>query len=422
MEGVATGPTLGGIRLQVVHGDTERGDSTLDTAYRLMIAVGLVLLLIGATAVIMLVSPGAAVALDRESAAAATRNSTSARDIYAKLADTDVAAGALFLAEDETRRAELITAYAITADRVQRALSEAQVHAHDDTDRLAQLTTIADELRVYRKVVDDGTVAGYGTDFAVQAVLASAYAREASHYMSAVLLPSVRRLSSDDQDRLTDARRDGRSRLIAGVVLPALSLLVLAAVQWWLWRRTRRRLNVGLLTATASIAVVLGLFLSSWAHWPAADTGFATVAARMDRQDQTQEQLGSLLSGRADVYLALGASVDADEHRRDFTARRLCVQVSCPALTGVWTARQSGDAKVFASAVEEVTKGDVAANFDAAARSLTDRLASGESEVDAAVGELPPAASQHRFQTPFFLLLAAVAATGGLSARLREYL
>lgn len=397
-----------------------------DTPARLVMWLALSTALTGALTLITLLSPGAATALDRDSAAAAARNSTSARAIYGGLADTDVAAAALFLAPDETRRASLIGAYVTTVDRVQRELSDAQVHAYADPDRLSRLTLIADELRVYRRVVDDGTTAGYGDDFAVQAVLASAYAREASHYMSEVVLPAVSHLSADDRDRLARARLDGRLWLAAAIATPVLVLAVLVAVQFWLWRRTRRRLNAGLLTASASVVAVLGLLIASWSHWPAADTGIGRVEARMDTQAATQERLGSLLSGRSDVYLALGASVDPEEHERDFLSRGLCGtradQLDCAALAGVWTARQSGDARVYGDAVAKVLSGGSAAMaFDAAARSLTDRLTLGERAVDAAVTALPAAPGQHRGLTSLLALVAALAAVAGLTVRLNEY-
>lgn len=426
---MAAQTTLGGTRPEIGpvwddHAGTRR--RRLDTPAQLMIVVGLVVALLAATAAVTLASPAAAEALGRDAAADTARNSTSAREIYGGLADTDVAAGAMFLAEDEARRSRQIGVYVAAADRVQRAISAAQVHAYDDPGRLSQLTTVADELRVYRRVVDDGIVVGYGDDFAVQAVLASAYAREASHYMAEVLLPSVRRLAADDQERLAGARRDGLRQLIAAVLLPVLTLLALAAAQWWLWRRTRRRLNAGLLAATGAVVATLGLVLASWSHWPAADDGFAGVAALMQRQAVTQERLGEVLSGRADLYLALGAGVDPSQHQRDFAGRGLCGdavdEVDCEALDGVWTARQSGDAGAYASAVGKVlASGAVAGEFDEAARSLTDRLAQGERDVDAAVARLPEAPRQHRFLLPGLLAVAAVTAMGGLAARLVEY-
>ncbi|WP_203841741.1 hypothetical protein [Winogradskya humida] len=398
----------------------------LDTPGRLMVAVGVVVLLLGALAGVTVVSPGAAEALGKDAAAATASNSASARDIYGGLADTDVAASALFLAPDRVRRTELTTAYVAAVDRAQRALSAAMVRAYGDPARLAQLTTIADAVRVYRRVVDDGRTAGLGDDFAKQAVLASAYAREASFYMSGVVLPSVMRLGTDDRARLARAQRDGQRWRVAALGLPVVVLLVLGAVQWWLWRRTRRRLNAGLVAAGAAVVVVLGLLVSSWSHYARADVGFTALASRMDSEAVTQEQLGSLLSGRADVYLALGASVDPEKHRLDFLARDLCGtgagRVNCTALTNVWTARQSGDADDYNAAVDLVlASGAVARAFDSAAQQLTDRQDQGEREVDAAVGWLPATPVQHRLLMPALLLIAAIAAVAGLWARLSEY-
>ncbi|WP_212996660.1 hypothetical protein [Winogradskya consettensis] len=398
----------------------------LDTPGRLMVAVGVVVLLLGALAGVTVVSPRAAEALGQDAAAASASNSASARDIYQGIADTDAAASVLFLATSLAQRDALMGLYVEAVDRAQSALSAAMVRAYDDPARLARLTTIADEVRAYRKVVDDGLTVGLGDDFAKQAVLASAYAREASFYISDVVLPSVMRLGTEDQERLARAQRDGQLWRIAALGLPVLVLLVLGGVQWWLWRRTRRRLNAGLVAAVAAVVVVLGLLVSSWSHYAAAEVGFTALASRMDSEGATQQQLGALLSGRADVSLALGASVDPVKHHQDFLARDLCGsaagQVNCTALTPVWTARQSGVAGDYDAAVDLVLPGgNVETAFASAREQISDRLDQGERDVDAAVQWLPATPVQHRLLMPALLLVAALAAVAGLWARLSEY-
>src|SRR5262245_26734830 len=197
-------------------------------------------------------SPDAAQAVDQSSARAAADNSVTASRIYGQLADADVAASAMFRSSNESERQALAATYLSTADTVQRTVGDAVVAAYDDRWRQARLGTVANQLAIYRKVVDDGIEAGRGDNFARQAVLVSAYAREASSYMSSVVLVSVRDLADDERDRLAEARRDAQRWRVAALALPVLILLLLVAVQWWLWRRTRRRLNPGLLAATAA--------------------------------------------------------------------------------------------------------------------------------------------------------------------------
>jgi hypothetical protein len=423
-------------------------DLLRSTPARIMLHGAVLAALLVATAVVATGSTDPATALGRRSADLAAATSTSARQIYRTLADADAAASAVFLlSPGDPRRQGLIDRYDERIRAVRGALSASMGSAVDDPDRLARLATIAGRLQVYQQVIDDGldrrctdltsaegpAICTKIADPTVQdapnrGVLASAYAREASHYMSSQLLRAAEDLWDHDTRRLSEARERARWWLAASLLVPLATLLALGAAQWWLWRRTRRRLNAGLLTATGAVLGVLVLLVASWWHWPDADARFPALERAIRTQSATQQRLGTLLAGRADVYLALGSSVDPDGHRQDFLRRRLCGPppdaVDCVTLDPVWTARRSYPPGGFAAAVDTVLtdrEGTAAASFDALTDRLTDRLNDGDRTVDEAVGALPPAPRQLGRPAAGLTLLAGVAVLLGLRRRLVDY-
>ncbi|MCI4065972.1 hypothetical protein MRQ36_26845 [Micromonospora sp. R77] len=404
-----------------------------------------------ATAVVAAGSADPARTLGRRSADLAAGTSTSARQIYRTLADADAAASAVFLlSPGDRRRRGLIDGYDDRIRQVRAALSASMGAAVDDPDRLARLATIAARLQVYQRIIDDGlgrrcddrtgpegpAICAKVDDETVataknRGVLASAYAREASHYMSAELLRTAQDLWNYDTRQLREARATGEWWLLASLLVPLAALAALVAVQWWLWRRTRRRLNAGLLVATVGVAVVLGMLVASWWHWPAADDRFPALERAIETQSGTQQRLGDLLRGRADVYLALGSSVDPAGHRQDFLGRGVCgvppEAVDCGTLDPVWSARQGYPPGAFGVAVDTVLKdgsgrtGAAARSFDQVTDRLTGELNDGDRAVDAAVARLPRAPRQLGGSAAWVTLLAGVAMLLGLRRRLVDY-
>jgi hypothetical protein len=412
---------------------------------------------LAATAVVAVQSRTSATTLGERSAETAVRTSTTAREIYQGLADADVAASAVFLLPPtEARRASLVGAYDAAVHEVERTLTDSMGDAAADPDRLTRLATIAARLKVYRDVVcaalrvagplpdteqrrpcapAETTTQETGTDdAAARAVLASAYAREASHYMSTELLTAAQGLWNYDTRRLLDARADARPWLAASVLVPLGTLAALVAVQVWLRRRTRRRLNAGLLLASAGTAAVLAMLVSSWWHWPDADRRFPELERAIDAQSATQQRLGTLLAGRADVYLGLGASVDPAGHKADFDRRDLCVgpaagpepprdRIDCTALEeSVWPARQSRTPDAFRNAVDTVlSEGPAGRAFVAAEGHLLADLTARNEEVSRMVTDLPEAPRHLGGTAAWVTLLAAAGVVAGLRQRYLEY-
>ncbi|MER7416970.1 hypothetical protein ABT346_09330 [Micromonospora peucetia] len=440
-------------------GGTGQLRDTLRTTPALIVLGGAVLLVaLAATAAVAVKSRAPATTLGERSAATAVDTSTTARQIYQGLADADVAASAVFLLPPtEDRRASLVTAYDASVHEVERTLTDSMGNAVGDPDRLTRLATIAARLKVYRGVVcaalrvagplpaaatgnrqpcptaGAAEQAGTGSP-AARAVLASAYAREASHYMSTELLTAAQGLWNYDTRLLLDARADARGWLAASVVVPLATLAALLVVQVWLHRRTRRRLNAGLLLASVSAAAVLAMLVSSWWHWPAADRGFPELERAIDAQSATQQRLGSLLAGRADVYLGLGASVDPAGHKADFDRRDLCLdpaggaapardRIDCTALEEtVWPARQSRTPDAFRGAVDTVLGGGSAGQaFVAAEGHLLTDLTTRNEEVSRMVSDLPETRRHLGAAAAWVTLLAAAGVVAGLRQRYLEY-
>ncbi|WP_434739651.1 hypothetical protein [Micromonospora sp. SH-82] len=399
------------------------------TPVRIVVNGAVLVVLLVATAVVALRADTPAATLGERSASAAARTSTSARQIYVGLADADVAASAVFLLPPgDQRSATLKAGYRSRVHGVEHALNASMGAAVDDPDRLARLATIAARFQVYQRVVADAlAITEGGGDPAARGVLAAAYAREASHYLASRLLTQAQELWDYDTRLLRQARADAGWWAVASIVTPLVALAVVVAVQWWLWRRTRRRFNAGLLVASAGIVAVLGLAVAGWWHWPSATARFPALEEAVAAQSDTQQRLGRLLAGRADVYLALGASVDPAGHRADFVDRGLCdvgpgTRFDCGTLDAVWTARQSQERDAFGRAVDTVLdEGPAGASFTAAATALTGDLDEGDRAVTAAVARLPDAPRPLGGTAAWLVLLTGAGVVLGLRQRLAEY-
>ncbi|ONH23431.1 hypothetical protein BL253_33045 [Pseudofrankia asymbiotica] len=97
-------------------------------------------------------------------------------------------------------------------------------------------------------------------------VVGGAYLQKASQLMQQTILPAADSLAASSAEEVDDRYRRATSSVhvvlvsVAGVV----SLAALAAVQVWLFRRTHRRLNLGLLLATACVLVIFAVTLGAF--------------------------------------------------------------------------------------------------------------------------------------------------------------
>jgi hypothetical protein len=397
------------------------------TDARILQAGAVVALLLIVTAIVGILAIAPARALGRQAAVDADRMTAAASDMYLKLANADAAANAYFtLPAESLDRTMYLGRYQQATAAVDRSLAAAVAYTDGDTRRLADLQAVANRLQNYRNVIDEATQLNAATQGGT--VVATAYARVASDYLRDELLSAVGRLWTDETARLVQARSRGQVWLVASVLLPIGDLVVLVALQRWLHRRTRRRLNIGLLAGTVATAVVLGLTVWSWSHWPSANGQLAKVEQAVQRESGTQQLIERLLAARAQEYLEVGLNPDPAKHEQEFqdaarcgTADAIDAQV-CTTHKALVDALNSGDQDKRAHATADVLFGGAGTDeFVSVELRLTNLI---DGQVDAtqqASDAMPSAPPTVGWWLAALALAAAAAAIAGLRPRLGEY-
>lgn len=172
--------------------------------------------------------------------------------IYRALSDADATAASSFLSgglEPLAARHRYEADLAAAASRLEDATATAgRSPASRDLARLSR------ELPVYA-----GEVETARADNRLGLPLGAAYLREASSLMRGTLLPAARNISAE-ADRQLSASSGRATGLPTIAVLLVVALIVgfaLVRAQRWLFRRTHRRLNPGLMLASAALVVSL---------------------------------------------------------------------------------------------------------------------------------------------------------------------
>lgn len=184
--------------------------------------------------------------------------SAAAQQIYRSLSDADATSASAFLSgavEPQNLREQYNTDIATAGAALAVAVADS-ADTENVTDVVPALTQLETNLPVYTGIVERAVVnnaAGYP--------VGSAYLREADGLMQNTLLPAARQLYQIDTASL-DAQQDDATGFpwLGAVALVAL-LVALYFTQRFLYRRTNRVLNIGLLVA--SIAMVLTLLWSA---------------------------------------------------------------------------------------------------------------------------------------------------------------
>lgn len=217
-----------------------------------LIGVGLVLLiaLVGLLTAVLVAQRTAAM---NHLVTASEPRATAALQVYGALSDADAMASRAFLSSEQESpqaRQQVRLDYDNAISRVQTSLAVAARGAADET--AGPITELATQLPVYVGLVETARAnnrQGYP--------VGAAYLRDASSLMRDRLLPAAHEL------REIEARNQAADVSAANgfpyeLVLLGLVLLAgLVAAQWYLFRRTNRRLNIGLLTATGAVVVWL---------------------------------------------------------------------------------------------------------------------------------------------------------------------
>ncbi|AKK04030.1 hypothetical protein [Corynebacterium epidermidicanis] len=204
--------------------------------------------------------------------------SAAAQDIYMSLSLADTTATTGFVQAGVEQP--------LTRERYQRAIQRASAAATQSAAgvqssqqrELELIATIQSQLPNYTGLVETAR-----TNNRMGNPVGVAYMSEASALMRTSILPAANELL-----RLTNARVNAEQHdltrpqwvPISGLVA---ALLMLVAVQRWLAHRTRRRLNKGMLVATACMTIaLLWVSTSNALTWYAGTRGFEQAAAPLN--------------------------------------------------------------------------------------------------------------------------------------------
>jgi hypothetical protein len=231
--------------------------------------------------------------------------------IYRALSDADATAASAFLSSG----LEPING----PPRYQADIAQAAAHLESATAAAghsagaADLATLSAGLPVYT-----GEMQTARADNRLGLVLGAAYLREASALMRDKLLPAARNISAEANVRLAGAsgRATGLPLVLVLLVAAVIVGFALYRAQRWLFRRTHRRLNPGLVVASVAglgsllwLGIALGVARADLLQ---ARTHGSTPVAALARADI------AALQARADESLTLIDAQGDDTFQQDF--------------------------------------------------------------------------------------------------------
>lgn len=348
------------------------------------------------------------------------------QDARNQLVAADAAATTAFLVgglEPQDLRAR----YDASVDAGAQALARLAASGPDGAEELASVTA---DLTTYTGLVEQAR-ANNRQGFPV----ASAYLEQASTVLREDVVPTLDVLVAAEQDRVDAELAAVRTAAPLVVALTVLALVVLVSVQVWVARRTRRRLNLGLVGATLAVlvaGVAAGAATGSaearassvhddeYAATVATSQAFALVNDARSREAFTLIRRGSGAeyeeSFQSSVAQARSA-LEADGVRLDPTT---------PALLDAWLAAHSevrvlDDAGDWDGAVALVTSEEPQAPpalFDELSAALSEAVAAGDTQV---ADGLRPGGLTVGWLAAALGVVGAVLAWTGLRARREEY-
>jgi hypothetical protein len=233
--------------------------------------------------------------------------------IYRALSDADATADSTFLSAG--------LAPIDGPPRYQTDIAQAAAHLESATAAAghsaaaANLATLSAGLPVYT-----GEVQTARADYRLGLPLGAAYLREASNLMRGTLLPAARNISAQANVQLAGAsgRATGLPLVLVLLVAAVIVGFALYRAQRWLYQRTHRRLNPGLVVASVAglvsllwLVIALGVaradLLQARAHG-------STPVAALAQADT------AALQARADESLTLIDAQGDDSFQQDFVA------------------------------------------------------------------------------------------------------
>lgn len=371
--------------------------------------------------------------------------SIAAQDLYRSLSDADATANSAFLSAG-LEKADVRARYESDIAQAESALAIAVAAREpaDLADPESPLAVLSRELSVYTGLVETARA-----NNRQGLPVGSAYQREASNLMRDELLPAAQRLYTDETAVLR-ADQDRAGGLPVVEVLLGLALLVLLFfAQRYVRRRTRRRLNVGLLVATGaalvSLAWVLIATIGVMANVNASQEkgseqtdvlAQARIAALAARGDETLtlvargsgkefEENYATVTGeltRDGGLLSQARDLATDDGVRDKVNAAIAAQRDWHSVHG--QIRQLDDTGEFKQAVAlaiDPSDTGAAGKFDAVDNSLRQAIDTTTAAFEDEVGQASNALTGTVIGVIVLALLAATGAAAGIWQRLKEY-
>lgn len=237
-----------------------------------------------------------------------------AQEIYRSLSDADATATAAFLAGG-VEPAEARQRYLSDIATAEASLSTATANAGGSQTSLDALAQISANLPVYTGLVETARA-----DNRQGLPVGAAYLREASGLMRSALLPAAAQLYDAEAARLRHDEDRATGVPYAQLALGLVLLAALVATQRFVFRRTNRLFNVGLVAATAAVLASIG-----WVGVALSATSSHLSDARRDGSAQVDVLARARLAAlraRSDENLTLVARGGGKAFEDDFAAQR----------------------------------------------------------------------------------------------------
>ncbi len=286
--------------------------------------------------------------------------SAAALDVYRSLSDADAAIASSMLAGGAQSQM-LYERYRADISNTAKALSIAVVGA-PSADRAAtgdSAATAAAQLSDYLPVYT-GLVETARTYTRLGKPLGAAYLRQASTLVRGKMLPLAWRLYESETQRKSSEQAEAGQAPWGALAMIALTVAALIAVQVYLFRRTKRLFNVGLVAAT--LVAIGGL---AWLAVSAAGVGAGVREARAHGTAQLTAIAKARIAGlqaHADEAMTLFASEADFEKAYDDTMAKLAGPLG--SLTAAKVVMSQPDTRAAMDAADQALKSWMTAHDD----------------------------------------------------------
>ncbi len=358
--------------------------------------------------------------------------------LYRSLADADTTVAVGFLS-GRVEPPQVRARYDSDVDQATTSVAQAGIQASGELATADQITNITKQLPGYAGLVERAR-ANNRQGLAVGV----AYLRLASHLMQNRILPQAAELQQRQATRLDDAYPRAGSVPVVALVAGGASLAGLVWAQVFLFQRTHRVFNLGLVTA--STAVLSGLLW--WTVAGAAATGPLTSSHHHSQSVSQALGPAQIAALQARTVESLGLARTGTTTERDFDARMQQLARALDAARGLATDQRGRDlvevaareASSYSLAHKKVQQLDDSAHYaeavDAAVSTQQTSAATAFNHLDTALvravdyereafGTDTDRARGALTALPFGIgtlaLLAAAAVAVGIRQRLEEY-